>query len=149
MEKIEDFSLKDKDGKTWSFEDIDSKYVIIYFYPHDNTPGCTIEANEFNGLLADFNKLDTKIIGITGGDEKTKKKFCDANNLNLTLLSDPDFEVCKKYGVYGMKSFMGKEFMGIKRTTFIVDGNKEVLKVYENVKAPGHARDVLNFIESL
>ena len=143
------FSLNDKDGKIWNLKDIKSKFIILYFYPHDSTEGCTIEANEFNNLRKDFDKINCKIIGISGGDEKTKKTFCEENNLKITLLSDPDFAVCKKYGVYGLKKFMGKEFMGIKRTTFVLDSNKEIIETYENVKALGHAREVLDFVRNL
>jgi len=149
MVKAKNFSLEDKDGKSWSLKDIKNKFTVVYFYPHDSTPGCTIEANEFTGLVKEFDKLGVKIIGISGGDAKTKAKFCESNDLKITLLSDSDFKVCKDYGVYGLKKFMGKEFMGINRTTFILDSEKEIIKSYEGVKAPGHAKEVLEFVKSI
>jgi peroxiredoxin Q/BCP len=146
-DKAIEFSLKDKDGKAVSLKDIRSDFTVLYFYPKDNTPGCTIEAIEFSKCIDDYRKLKTAIVGISGGDEKTKTKFCDANNLRVTLLSDPGFAVCKKYGLYGKKKFMGREYMGIFRTTFILDKNKKILKVFEAVKPAGHSKEVLKFIK--
>ena len=144
-----DFALKDKDGKLHKLLDIKSNYVVVYFYPKDSTPGCTIEANEFTELINDFKKLNAEIIGISGGDERSKIKFCDKHNLKIILLSDPNFEISKKYGVYGGKSFLGKKFLGINRTTFVLDKNKKIIRVYENVKAQGHAEEVLGFVDNL
>lgn len=143
-----DFSLKDKDGKIYSLEEINTKYMVLYFYPKDDTLGCTIEAKEFSSDLKKFEKLNAKVLGISGGDETTKKKFCDKYNLKVLLLSDPDFSACKKYDVYGEKSFMGKNFLGIKRTTFVINKNKEIIKIYENVKPGGHSKEVLEFIKN-
>lgn len=148
-DKAPAFELKDKDGKLHKLDEIKSELIVIYFYPKDGTPGCTIEAKEFSGLLNEFKKLKTEIIGISGGDEISKKKFYDNCNLKIILLSDVNFSVCRKYRVYGEKNFMGKKFMGIKRTTFILDKNKKIIKIFENVKALGHAKEVLEFVESL
>lgn len=148
-QKASDFALKDKDGKLHKLSDIKTDYTVIYFYPKDNTPGCTIEANEFTELINDFKKLNAEIIGISGGDEESKRKFCDKHNLKIALLSDPNFEISKKYEVYGEKSFLGKKFLGINRTTFVLDKNKKIIRVYENVKALGHAEEVLNFVKNL
>ena len=144
-----EFSLKDKDGKIHSLKNINFKYLVLYFYPKDDTPGCTIEAKEFSNDLKKFERLNSKIIGISGGDEISKKKFCEKHNLKVLLLSDPDFSVCKKYGVYGEKSFMGKKFLGIKRTTFVLDRNNKIMKIYENVKPKIHSEEVLNFLEGI
>src|SRR3989344_905623 len=150
--KAPNFELKDKDGKVHSLKSIKSenlRFLVLYFYPKDNTPGCTIEAKEFSSLLNEFRKLKTEVIGISGGDEKSKKKFHESCELNsgLTLLSDPEFKICNKYGVYGEKEFMGKKFLGIKRTTFVINlENGKIIKVYENVKALGHAKEILEFI---
>ncbi len=141
-----DFYLKDKDGKTYSLKNIDSEYIVLYFYPKDDTSGCTIEAKEFTNDLNKFEKLNAEVIGISGGDENTKKKFCDKYNLKVLLLSDSDFSICKKYGVYGEKSFMGRKFLGIKRTTFVLDKNKIIVKIYENVKPEGHSEEILEFL---
>ena len=144
-----DFNLKDKDGKNHSLKDINTKYTILYFYPKDDTPGCTIEASEFTSDLDKFEKLNAKVIGISRGDENTKRKFCDKYDLKVLLLSDPDFSTCRKYGVYGEKSFLGKKFLGIKRTTFILDKNIIIIKSYENVTPKMHSEEVLNFLESI
>jgi len=141
-----DFELKDKDGKVHSLKKISAKYLVVYFYPKDDTPGCTIEAKEFNNDLKKFEKLNAKIIGISGGDETSKKKFCEKHSLKVLLLSDPDFSVCKKYGVYGEKSFMGKKFLGIKRTTFVLNRSNKIMKIYGNVKPEIHSEEVLNFL---
>tara|TARA_Y100000310_G_C20689623_1_gene821372 strand:+ start:376 stop:834 length:459 start_codon:yes stop_codon:yes gene_type:complete len=148
-DKAPNFSLKDKNGKFHSLKDIKSKYIVIYFYPRDSTPGCTVEANEFNKYLNQFKNLNTTIIGISGGDEKSKTKFCDTHNLKFTLLSDTEYKVSNKYGVYGEKSFMGKKFMGISRITFILDKNKKIIKIYDKVKPLIHSNEVLEFIKSL
>ncbi len=144
--KAFDFRLKDKDGKYWSLGDFKTKYTVLYFYPKDDTTGCTIEAIDFTKYLGDFRKIGTIIVGISGGNEKTKKAFCSKYNLKVILLSDPGFKVCRKYGVYGQKVFMGKKYMGIYRTTFILDKNHKVIKAYKSVKALGHAKDVLDYI---
>lgn len=148
-DKAPDFELKDKDSKLHSLKNIKSEFTVLYFYPKDNTPGCIIEAKDFTSLINEFKKLKTEIIGISGGDEKSKEKFIEDCDLKINLLSDPDYKICNKYGVYGEKQFMGKHFMGIKRTTFILDKNKNIIKIFENVKAVGHAQEVLNFIKSL
>ena len=122
---------------------------MIYFYPKDNTPGCTIEAHQFNQHFTEFKKQKVQIIGISGGDEKSKTKFCEKNRLDLLLLSDTDFSVSKKYGVYGKKSFLGRKFMGISRTSYLLDTNKIVLKVYEKVNPFRHAMEVLEDVKRL
>lgn len=147
--KAPNFKLKDKEGVIHELSTIHADYVVLYFYPKDSTPGCTLEAIDFNKNLSEFEKLKTKIIGISGGNEKTKQKFCDKNKLNFTLLSDTDFNVANNYGVYTEKSFLGKRFRGIKRTTFVLDKNKKIIKVFENVRPFGHAKEVLSFIKSL
>lgn len=143
------FTLPDKDGVKYSLKDIKADFTLIYFYPKDNTPGCTIEAVGFTKNLNKFKKLNTEIIGISGGDEKSKTKFCDKHKLKLTLLSDTDFKVSEKYGVYGKKKFMGRVFKGIKRMSFLLDSNKKIIKIYENVKPATHPDEVLSFIKDL
>tara|TARA_Y100000031_G_scaffold107597_1_gene118444 strand:+ start:282 stop:749 length:468 start_codon:yes stop_codon:yes gene_type:complete len=142
-----EFSLNDKSEKNHSLKDITNEYIVVYFYPKDNTPGCTIEAKRFSNTLKEFEKLNTTIIGISGGDQKSKTKFCDKHNLKLTLLSDPDFKVSESYGVYGEKSFMGKKYMGISRQTFILNKDHKIIKIYEKVKPLIHTKEVLEFIK--
>ena len=147
MNFAKNFSLEDKNGKIHDLLSLKSKYKVIYFYPKDDTPGCTIEAKEFSELVNDFKKLQTEIIGISGGDNESKKKFCVKYNLNLLLLTDPNFSVSKSYGVYGAKSFMGKKYDGIKRTTFILDQENKIIRIFDEVKALGHAKEILNYIK--
>ncbi len=142
-----DFELEDKDGKNWSLEDFGKKVIVLYFYPKDNTEGCTVEANEFTKKLGGFHKAGAEVIGISGGDKKSKEKFCSDNKLRLLLLSDSDFSVCRKYGVYEEKQFMGKKYMGIFRTTFVISDMK-IIKVFENVKVKGHVEEVLGFVKN-
>ena len=146
-DKAPEFSLKDKDSKLHSLKDVKSSFIVLYFYPKDSTPGCTIEAHQFNKDLPNFKKLNTVIIGISGGDEKSKTKFCEKHNLKLLLLSDSDFKVSKKYNVYGEKSFMGKKFLGISRTTFILDKNHKIINIYNKVNPQSNSEEVLSFIK--
>lgn len=147
--KAPDFELKDKDDKVIRLYDIKSDYIVVYFYPKDNTPGCTIEANDFTYYLDEFRKLSSVVIGISGGDSESKEKFCKKHNLKVLLLSDPDFKVSKSYGAYGEKSFMGRKYNGIFRNTYVLDKNKKIIKIYENVSAKNHAKEVLDFLKSL
>jgi thioredoxin-dependent peroxiredoxin len=147
--KAPSFSLQDKDGEVRKLGEGNFDYTVVYFYPKDNTPGCTIEAQEFSKQIKKFEKAGAAVIGISGGDEKSKIKFCTKHKLKVTLLSDPDFKVASKYGAYGPKTFMGKKFKGINRMTFVLNRHKKVLKIYDKVKAAGHAEEVLNFIKEL
>lgn len=143
------FELKDKDGNKHRLNRIDTKYTVLYFYPKDNTPGCTLQAKSFTKKKAELEKLGVTIIGVSGGDEKSKTKFCEKHDLDITLLSDNDFKVSEAYTVYGEKSFMGKRYMGIARTTFILDKDKKIIKVFEKVKPQDNADDIIAFLKSL
>lgn len=145
--KAPNFSLPDKNNEQISLDQIKSKYTIIYFYPKDNTPGCTIEAIEFSTLQKEFEKANTTIIGISGGNEKTKTTFCNKHKLTIPLLSDTEFIVSKKYDVYGEKKFMGRLFNGIKRTTFILDSEKKIIAIFDKVNVKDHATEVLDWIK--
>ena len=146
-EQAPDFSLRDKDGEIHSLNEVNSDYVIVYFYPKDNTPGCTIEAKDFSRDKKEFDKLNTTVIGISGGDEKSKTKFCEKQNIKVLLLSDSDFSVSNNYGVYGEKSFMGRKYMGISRWTFVLNKNHKIIKIYDKVKPGIHSEEVLEFIK--
>jgi len=141
-----DFALKDKDGKIHTLKGVQAEYLVIYFYPKDDTPGCTIEAKSFTEALGKFKELHAEIIGISGGDESTKKQFCTKHNLNVLLLSDPDFAVAKKYSSYGEKEVMGQTVEGIFRNTFVLDAEKKIIMIYEKVKPETHIQEVLDFI---
>ena len=140
------FALADKDNAVHRLEDLGGSKTILFFYPKDNTPGCTIEARTFSKDLAKFEAIKARVVGISGGDAKSKQKFCAQNNLKVLLLSDPDYKVARKYGVYGEKSFMGRSYMGIARTTFVLDKKGKILKVFDKVKPETHAEEVLEFL---
>ncbi len=145
--KAPPFSLKDQSGKLHTLKDIKEEFVVLFFYPKDSTPGCTIEAKGFSSKNATFKKRDIKLFGISGGDEKSKAKFCEKSGLTTTMLSDTDFEVAKKFDTYGEKKFMGRKYMGIFRKTFVIDKTRKIVKEFDAVKPEGHAEEVLEFIE--
>ena len=132
----EDYSLKDSLGK----------YVVIYFYPKDDTPGCTIETNDFNKLLTKFKKLECEIYGISKDSLKSHDKFRDKYKIKFDLLADEEIKVLKRYKVWGKKKFMGREFLGIIRTTFLIDKKGKIIKIWKNVKVKDHAKEVLDTI---
>lgn len=138
-----DFKLKNQDDIEVSLKDLNTKTIVLYFYPKDNTPGCTIEANDFTEMLKDFEKKNVVVVGISPDSPKSHKKFIENQNLKHILLSDPDKIVATNYGAYGKKIMYGKEVLGIIRSTFIIDTKGHIQKVFYNVKAKGHAQDVL------
>ena len=148
-EKAPKFSLTDKDGVSHTVPPAKCDYAVIYFYPKDNTPGCTIEAVEFSALLKKFSSRKVAVFGISGGTDKTKASFCAKHDLSVPLLSDTDFSVATAYGAYGMKKFMGRSFKGILRKTFIVNKKGVVVKVFDSVKPQGHADEVLEALKEL
>ncbi|WP_042685454.1 thioredoxin-dependent thiol peroxidase [Candidatus Nitrosotenuis chungbukensis] len=140
------FELDDADGKRVKSSDFKGKKHVIYFYPRDFTPGCTIEADEFSKEYKKFQKHGIEIIGISTDDVESHKKFVDKMNIPYVLLSDPEAEVCKKFGVWGKKQFMGKEYMGVQRSTFLVDEKGKIFKAFPAVKPKGHADEVLQIL---
>ena len=133
----------------YSLNDSLGKYVVIYFYPKDDTPGCTIETNDFNKLLNKFKKLNCDVFGISKDSIKTHDKFREKYKVKFDLLSDEELKILKKYKVWGKKKFMGREFMGILRTTFLINKNGKILNIWKNVKAKGHAQEVLETLEKI
>ena len=146
--KAINFNLSDKDGTIHSLDSFKEDNIVIFFYPKDDTSGCTIESISFSENLVAFKKLKTAIIGISGGDQKTKTKFCKKHNLETIMLSDTDFKIATAYGVYGEKSFMGRKYMGISRVTFVLDKTRKIVKVFDKVKPAEHIEDVLEFIKN-
>lgn len=140
---VPDFSLKDAEGKTVKKSDLKGKKYVVYFYPKDFTPGCTTEAAEFARDYKKFKNADIEIIGISPDDVDSHKKFGEKMEVPFILLADTEKEVAKKFGVWGKKQFMGREYMGVNRTTFLIDEKGKILKVFEKVKAAGHAQEVL------
>ncbi len=137
------FELEDSDGNKVKSTDFKGKKHVIYFYPKDFTPGCTTEADEFSRDYKKFKKSGIDILGISPDDVDSHKKFCKKMGIPYTLLADTNKEVSKKFGVWGKKKFMGREYMGIVRSTFLVNEKGKIFKVYPKVKAAGHAKQVL------
>ena len=143
------FSLKDQDDKTHSLKDYAGRPVVLYFYPKDDTPGCTREACDFRDALPDFKKSKTAVLGVSILDTASKAKFARKHKVSFPLLADPDHVVAEKYGTWKKKSMYGKTFMGLARTTFLIDGAGTVVRRWDNVKVDGHADAVLEAVEAL
>ena len=137
------FELEGQDGKMYGPTEKGFKYTVLFFYPKDNTPGCTIESKSFSAALAAFKKKKIRLLGVSGGDVKSKLKFCEKQGLKTTMLSDPDFKVATAYKSYGMKKFMGRSYKGIFRNTFVIDAKGRISLVFTQVKPEGHAEEVL------
>lgn len=145
-----DFDFQDNYNKSYRISDlIGKKNIVIYFYPKDFTPGCTIEAEEFSRDYQSFKELDIEIIGISPDSDESHLKFRDKMKIPYMLASDPENEISKNYGVYGLKKFMGKEYLGVNRSTFLVDKSGKVVKVYSKVKPKGHSKEVMEFFKSI
>ncbi len=138
------FELEDSDGSKVRSTDFKGKKHVIYFYPKDFTPGCTTEADEFSRDYKKFKKSGIDVLGISPDDVDSHKKFCKKMGIPYTLLADTNKEVSKKFGVWGKKKVMGREYMGIVRSTFLVNEKGKIFKVYPKVKAAGHAKQVLD-----
>ena len=149
MKKAANFILPSTNKTNYSLKNSLGKYVVLYFYPKDDTPGCTIETNDFNKLLSKFKKLECEVYGISKDNLKSHDKFRDKYKIKFDLLSDEELTVLKKYKVWGKKKFMGREFMGILRTTFLIDKKGKIIKIWDNVKVKDHAKDVLETIKNL
>jgi len=137
------FAAKDANGETVRLKDLRGQKVVLYFYPKDDTPGCTKEACSFRDAFADFKKRGIKVLGVSKDSEASHKKFAAKYKLPFTLLADPDHSIADAYGVYGEKKFMGRTYLGVKRVTFLIDEKGKVKKVFEKVKPEEHATDVL------
>jgi len=137
------FTAKNADGETVRLKDLRGQKVVLYFYPKDDTPGCTKEACSFRDAFADFKKRGIEVLGVSVDSEASHKKFAAKYKLPFTLLADPNHAIADAYGVYGEKKFMGRTYMGVKRMTFLIDEKGKIKKVYEKVKPEEHAREVL------
>jgi peroxiredoxin Q/BCP len=139
-----DFTLASTEDREISLADFKGKQaVVLYFYPRDDTPGCTAEACSFRDLRSMFNEHGAEILGVSADTVKSHKKFQTKFHLTFPLLADPDHAVAEQYGVWQLKKFMGREYMGIARTTFVVDRDGTIKAVFPNVKVEGHADKVL------
>ena len=147
--KAVNFILPSTNKKNFTLKDTLGKYVVLYFYPKDDTPGCTIETNEFNKLLPKFKKLQCEVYGISKDSLKSHDKFRDKYKIKFDLLADEELKVLKKYKVWKKKKFMGREFMGVVRTTYLLDKKGQILKIWDNVKAKDHAKEVLETLQQI
>ena len=147
--KALNFILPSTGKKNFTLKDTLGKYVVLYFYPKDDTPGCTIETNEFNKLLPKFKKLQCEVYGISKDSLKSHDKFRDKYKIKFDLLADEELKVLKKYKVWKKKKFMGREFMGVVRTTYLIDKKGRIIKVWNNVKAKDHAKEVLESLQQI
>ena len=147
--KAPSFTVSSTTNNKYSLKDSIGKYVVLYFYPKDDTPGCTMETNDFNKLLSKFKKLNCVVYGLSKDSLKSHDKFKDKYKIKFDLLADEDIKVLKKYKVWGKKKFMGREFMGIIRSTYLIDKKGKILKVWDNVKVKDHAKEVLKTLQNI
>lgn len=141
------FDTVDQDGKPVSLSDFTGKKVVIYFYPKDDTPGCTKEACAFRDNLPAFKKLKVDVLGVSTDDEKKHKKFAEKFQLPFRLLVDSDKKIVEDYGVWGKKKFMGKEYFGTNRVTYLIDEQGKVEHVFAKVKPETHAEEILDLLK--
>lgn len=145
--KAPDFTLPDQDGKKVSLKDFKGKKIILYFYPKDNTSGCTKEACSFRDDFPKFKKTDAVILGVSPDSVSSHKKFAEKFNLPFTLLSDEEKKVLEQYNVWKEKSMYGKKYMGVERTTYIIDETGKIKKIFNKVKVDGHNLEVMQALK--
>jgi len=144
-----DISLAATGGKSITLRDLAGHKVVLYFYPKDNTPGCTTEGEQFRDLHAAFVKLNTVVLGVSRDSIKSHESFKSKKEFPFDLLSDPDELLCEAFGVMKLKNMYGKQVRGIERSTFVIDAKGEICREWRGVKVPGHAQEVLDFVTSL
>ena len=147
--KASNFTLPSTNKNKFTLKESLGKYIILYFYPKDDTPGCTLETNDFNKLFSKFKKLGCDVYGISKDSLKSHNKFREKYKIKFDLLADENLKVLKKYKVWGKKKFMGREFMGTIRSTYLIGKKGEIIKVWDNVKVKDHAKEVLETLNSL
>ncbi|MDD5425607.1 MAG: thioredoxin-dependent thiol peroxidase [candidate division Zixibacteria bacterium] len=141
--KAPDFTLEDQFGKKVKLSDFNGQWVVLYFYPKDNTAGCTTEACDFSDNIKTFEEINTIVLGVSPDSVASHHNFADKHNLKLTLLSDPEHKVLEKYGVWRKKSMYGREYYGVVRTTLLIDPDGRIAHLWEKVKVAGHVDEVL------
>ena len=142
-DKAPEFTLEDQFGKKVTLSDLNGQWVVLYFYPKDNTSGCTTEACNFSDNIVTFEDINIIVLGVSPDSVKSHFNFSNKHDLKITLLSDPDHKVLEKYGVWQKKSLYGKKFNGVVRTTFLIDPDGRIAYIWEKVKVAGHVDDVL------
>jgi len=148
-DKAINFNMPIDEESNITLETYTGKNIVLYFYPKDDTPGCTKEAIDFTAHLEEFTKNDTVIIGVSADSIKQHQKFSEKHDLNVILASDEDKKTCEDYGVWVEKSMYGKKYMGINRATFLIDKDRIVRKIWDKVSVPGHVEDVLENVKQL
>ena len=148
-DSVPKFEANDANGTKVKSTNFKGKKHVIYFYPKDFTPGCTTEADEFSKDYKKFQKQDIEVIGVSPDDVDSHKKFCDKMKIEFLLLADVDKDISQKFGVWGKKKFMGREYMGVMRSTFLVNENGKIFKIYPKVKPAGHSKQVLEDFTNL
>jgi peroxiredoxin Q/BCP len=143
-----DFALTSDGGETVNLADLRGKQVVLYFYPKDDTPGCTKQACGIRDVYGDFERAGAVVLGVSPDDERSHVKFKEKYDLPFTLLADPDHAVAERYGVWGEKTYAGRKYMGVNRSTFVIDADGNVKKVLHDVKPATHADDVLAALEN-
>ncbi len=143
------FSLPDQDGRIRTLSEFKGAWMLLYFYPKDDTPGCTIEACTIRDQFKGFTKIGAVVIGASTDSVESHRRFADAYRLPFTLLADTDKTLVRAYGVWSTKKMMGREYLGTRRTSFLIDPKGRIAKVYENVKPPLHAADVIRDLTEL
>ena len=146
---IADFALPATGNTTFKLSDQRGKNVVVYFYPKDNTPGCTVEGQEFRDLHADFEQAGTVVVGVSRDSLKSHEGFKSKQNFPFELLSDTEGTLCERFGVMKLKNMYGKLVRGIERSTFVFDKTGKLVKEWRGLKAPGHAAEVLGFVQGL
>jgi len=144
-----DFNLPDQNDVRHQLSDYRGKWVVLFFYPKDSTPGCTTEACSFRDAKDDLTDLGAMVLGMSVGDVKGKAKFANKHELNFPLLADEDHAVAESYGVWGPKKFMGREFLGIKRVSFLIDPDGKIARRWDKVKVKTHDAEVLDALREL
>lgn len=147
--KVPSFSLKDDSGKTIKSSELKGRPVVLYFYPKDDTPGCTKEACAFRDRQADFAEFDAVVLGVSPDDQKSHEKFRDKYQLNFPLLIDKDHALAEKFGAWREKNMYGKVSMGIQRSTFLIGADGKIAKVWKRVQVDGHDQQVLEALQAL
>jgi len=148
-EKAPDFCLPDKDNNSVCLNDFRGKWVILYFYPKDNTKGCTLEAVDFTENLKDFETMNAVILGVSPDSPKSHANFAEKHQLTITLLSDPDHVVLEQYGVWQLKKMYGKEYYGVTRPTFVIDPHRIIVYVWKRIKVKNHVLTVKETLQTL
>lgn len=144
-----DFCLSNQEDGDVCLKDFKGKWVVLYFYPKDNTPGCTIEAVDFSGIKGDLEEMNTVVLGVSPDSTKSHRNFISKKELTITLLSDPEHKVIESYGAWQLKKNYGKEYYGVVRSTFLIDPEGKIAHAWHTVKAKGHAEAVKQKLEEL